>query len=273
MLQLGAGSRTRGANRRPRKRRVVPVATFVLILLTAAVAAARTVYNPACTNNEGSPHCEAITTEGLGSDGSQTLTNVTSATAVLEALCQRPWATDTDNTTINGLWLSTPRNPSGPAYLASGWHPEWLESGLRTGYIGGTKYGLSFYWARDYWAPTYGRYLYNEYHLSGSPATYTNYTWQTRWLAASSVWQILRDGASVITGIQSQQPPGSHQALEAGAEMTRLHDDERGWSSTLSYVAGGVSHTGFLGNLFVSNPPFSTVNYGDTFIYFDSSCT
>ena len=55
--------------------------------------------------------------------------------------------------------------------------------------------------------------------------------------------------------------------------MTHLHDDEETEVSSLQYIAGGVTHNGFTGNLFRSNPPFVTFNYADTYLLFASdSC-
>lgn len=166
-------------------------------------------------------------------------------------------AYDTTSTFVDDeLWLLTSPHPSGPPYLSGNWRPEWLEYGVTNGIINRVYYTTTFFWARQYWSPAYGAYLYNEYLASGTASLNTPYAVQIRWQGAG-YWQILRNGASQYTGIQSQQPPGSYQALEAGAEMTTTLDEEYGKVSGLANVQGGTPHTNWTGYVFVAPTVFT----------------
>lgn len=236
------------------------------VLVSPTPADANSVVNLACTTV--GDHCYAVISQGVGSDmWSQTLSNLSSGTATVTTACQR---TSDDFSTFvdNEIWLRTAPHPNGPAYLSTYWNPEWIEYGATTGVINGTYHGLSFFWARQYWSPTYGAYLYNEYVASGTPSLNVGYAVTIRWQTAG-YWQILRGGVSQYTGIQSQQPPGNHEAVQAGAEMTDPWEYEVGSVSSLSRVAGGVTYNSWTGYVFQDTDVF-TVSQSSSHLNFST---
>jgi len=207
-------------------------------------ASANTVSNRICYNN--SEHCYATISQG--SDRSvnpvnNTLTNLTRGTAVVKSSCMKEQ--NTHSFVNNEIWLVTSPNPSGPAYRSANWQPEWLEAGITSGVINGQYLGLSFFWARQYWQS--GLYRYAEYWESGAPSLNTNYTMTIQ--SYSTYWRILRDG-SVKEQPITQQPPGSHMALQAGAEMVSKYDKEYGTVTGLSYAMNGSTYTGWYGYVY-----------------------
>lgn len=245
------------------------VASSVLLVASVLIGPspveANTVVVVDCVNYNN--HCYAFISSGLGPQlRTLLLSNLTSGTATVNSSCQSTYSTSTF--VDNELWLYTPPNPNGPAYGSSSWDLEWIEYGVTTGEINNVYHGLSFFWARQYWAPTYGKYLYNEYVASGTPSLNTNYVVNTRW-NSGGYWQILRNGVSQYTGIQSQQAPGNYQAVAAGAEMVTPWDTENGSVSGLSKVQSGVTYNSWTGYVF-EDPNVFSVSQSSSYLDFST---
>lgn len=223
-------------------------------------ASANTVLAIGCDN--ASQHCYAIITDGedkLAYPVNNTLSNLSSGTAVVNSWSMNygPWYYNFVN---NELWLVTPPNPSKP-YHSSGWQPEWIESGLTFGGLndattGTVIQGFQFFWARNYYS---GGYHYYEYHLPGTPSFNTVYVMNIKWNTSTQKWDVYRNGSVVASGVSTQRPPGSNQALQAGAEMTRYSDTANGSTfylkdcgsvTGLSKVVNGVTTNSWAGNVY-----------------------
>jgi hypothetical protein len=223
-------------------------------------ATANTVVTDNCYPSTLGDRCYATITQGVSADRSTlTLSDLTSATAKIDIACQLP-ATSTNDFTSAELWLFTPPNPSGPGDPGH----EWIETGISTGTLNNVyQSGHFFFWARGYWSTTYGTYLYNEYLLSGTVNTLTYYTHTVDY--SNGTWRIVRDGTAVASGIQSQQGPGSGQAMQAGAEDVLTNDGNQGTTKTLSFITSGVTHTSLTGYVFQDTNAY-TISGGSSYI-------
>ncbi len=255
------------ANPRRRMPQIGRVLVFVLCA-TFALAPQRALANTTLNDPCGA-RCYAIITQGVDLfGGSLTLSNVSSATATEEDFCQIP--SSSSHITVADLWLITPAHPSGPEYQSINWQAEWIETGITRGAVNGATVPLSFFWARQYWSPSYGRYLYNEYLLSGSPSGFVNYTANIQWKTTGS-WSVYRSGVAQRTGIASQQGPGSHQGLEAGAEMSTSQDRDSGEVSHLADVQSGTTRNYWSGYVYYAQGVF-TISQDSTHLTFQTAC-
>jgi hypothetical protein len=247
-------------------RNLVLACVAAVLVLTARpeITAANTVSYVFCPAD--TPHCYAIISQGVDVDlSSYLLSNLSSGSATITADCQRSSNT-IDTFADNEMWLITSPNPSGPVYHSANWQPEWLEYGLNTGVVAGGYHGLAFFWARAYWAPTLGRYAYNEYLAPGTPSLSVGYAVKIVW-NAGGYWQITRDGVSQESGLLSQQAPGVHQAVEAGAEMTTPYDFDDGEVTSLANVQGGHTYNSWTGYVFEDSHVY-IVSQSSTYLYF-----
>jgi hypothetical protein len=251
--------------------KVLLAAVLAGAVLVAAplMAAANTVRYFYCADSVLG-HCYAVITQGIIKVPiGDTLSNLSSGTAGIVAFCQIP-ANPNSSFVDNEFWLVTTPNPSGPAYQSDTWSPEYIEYGLITGQSILSFPTLSFFWARFYWAGSpYNRYLFNQYLASGRPSFSTNYDINIRWIVGSpGTWEIYRAGVPQITGIQSQQPPGSHQGLQAGAEMSASSGSDSGKVSDLSDVQSGIIHNGWTGYVYYDPNVYSIPGQNSTFLDF-----
>jgi hypothetical protein len=252
-------------------RRVARFSTLMLVatawVLASSVlpAKANTVVYDYCA-----VRCYAQITQGVDlSTNSWTLTNLSSATETAYAFCQQP--ANTSDFAMDDTWLVTPPNPNAPAYQSALWSPEWIETGIRTGQLAGQYRSISFFWAREYFnSSPYNRYLYNEYLLSGTPSLSQGYVLNTSYSTSDHYWHIHRDGAS-FGSIQTQQPPGSHQALEAGAEQVTSQDSDGGEVYSLQDIQGGVTHNSWTGYVYYDPTVFYYVGQDSTYLLFASN--
>jgi hypothetical protein len=240
-----------------RRRGIVVGAVAVLAIAVVPAASANTVIPQTCKPPLGD-RCYAVITQGISSNRSTlSLTNLTSATAKIDIACQLP-DTSTEDFTNAELWLFTPPNPSGPGNF------EFIETGISTGVLNHVyQSGHFFYWARGYWSPTSNAFLYNEYLLSGTVNTLTYYTHTINY--GNGTWEVVRDGTAVRTGIQSQQAPGSTQAVQAGAEDVLATDGNQGTTKTLSFITSGTNHTSLTGYIFQDTNAY-TISGGSSYI-------
>lgn len=242
-----------------------------LVACSLVASPGTTVGNTVVYSICGAPHCYATINQGIDlSTQSYTLTSLSNGTAAIEAFCQV--ASASGRFADVEMWLITSPNPDpyAPGYHNYGWDVEWLEYGINTGWLQDADRSISFFWARQYWAPTYRNYLYHEYVGSGTPARYSGYTVSIRWNSAG-YWDMYRSGVRVVTNIRTQQPPGSHQGLSAGSEMTTKYDQDSGEVYQLSYIAGGSNHSGWTGYVYV-DPVVYTWDQSNTHLTFWAGC-
>ena len=219
------------------------LAATILASLPSA-AAANSVVNWRPCYGSATAECYAVITDGESRSGSVVSNNysqVTSASAKVKVSCM----TAPNNLAFvdNELWLVTPPNPSGPLYHGTGWQPEWLEAGITQGEVNGTYVGTAFFYAIRYWS---SGYHYLEYVIPGVVSMNTDYTFTIRWNSVG-YWEVVLNGVIKARISNDNQAPGSHQAVQAGAEMLYAWGEIAGDVSALQYTMAGITYVYFGG--------------------------
>ena len=97
----------------------------------------------------------------------------------------------------------------------------------------------------------------------------TAYAVNTKWNSGAGQWQIYRDGARYVS-FSSQQPPGVHMALEAGAEMGSPYDGNSGTASSLGYIDNGVTYATWTGYVYIDPVVYTSYSQSSTHVTFDA---
>ena len=255
--------------------RRIPVAGILAVLLISSLPGIATANSVVTWPCNAANNCHAYITQGKtnipGGQPYDSLTKVTSASVYATATHLCPTSTATSFVNVE-IWLVTPPSPSGPAYHASNWQPEWIEYGITRGELRGVLYkSPTFFYATNYWSNTQGRYIYSEYALQNGSLN-TRYQLQIRYVTSpNGQWQILRNGAIQVSGIYTQAGPGNNQAMQIGAEGLTASDNVAGQVDTPSYTENGVTYNSMNGLVYTDPSVFTSLTQSSTKLTFSTA--